>query len=446
MNLEQIIAALQKAMKAVQDFQKGIVDDKGEARSMTKEEREAFAKLLDEVEGLKSDKELAERAQRQQAELGSAVNPETKGSNTLPAQPKVTDDDAKKFKNFGGFLQAVAADGMNKGSLADRDPRLVFEKAAGANEAIPSEGGFLVQEDFSTALLGLAHDMGDVMSRVRKLPISANSNAIKLPVIDETSRVDGSRWGGIQSYWADEGETVSSSKPKFRHIELSLKKLMGIGYITEEMLRDGPFLEAVMMQAFAEEITFMTEDAIINGNGAGKPLGILNSGALITVPKETSQAADTLTGWNVLNMMARLPVRSMRSAVWLTNQDALPQLWGMTHPVASNILMYQPPGLSNNIEGNAPYGTLMGRPVIPVEHAATVGDAGDLMLFDLNQYLLIDKGGVNAATSMHVRFLYDEMTFRITYRVDGQPTIRVPVTPKNGTKTQSPFVVLAARS
>jgi HK97 family phage major capsid protein len=199
-----------------------------------------------------------------------------------------------------------------------------------------------------------------------------------------------------------------------------------------------------MKQGFAEEITFKAENAVLNGTGAGQPLGIFNSGALVTESAESGQAADTITATNILNMFSRLPTRSATNAVWLVTQECLPQLWTMTMPT-SNVIMFQPPGLNGNIEANAPYGTLLGRPVLPVEYLGRLGDLGDILLADLSQYLMIDKGGVDAQESMHVRFLYEEMTFRITYRVDGQPAWRTAMTPASGGPTQSPFVTLAAR-
>jgi HK97 family phage major capsid protein len=88
----------------------------------------------------------------------------------------------------------------------------------------------------------------------------------------------------------------------------------------------------------------------------------------------------------------------------------------------------------------------MGRPVIPVEYCATLGTAGDIVLVDLEQYLMIDKGKVEGASSIHVRFLYDEMTFRFVYRVDGQPIWHAALTPFKGTNTLSPFIALETRS
>lgn len=351
--------------------------------------------------------------------------------------------DAKPgFSSFGEQLQAIANAGMNRG--ASHDSRLVWQMAQGANEAVPSEGGFLVQSDFSTQMLNLMHEMGEILPRVRRIPIGANSNGIKLPAVDETSRVNGSRFGGVQAYWTNEGDTTTATKPKLREMDLRLNKLMGLGYATDELLADASALESIMRTAFVEELTFKAEDAVINGAGAGQPLGVLNSGALVTVAAESGQAAATIRTENVLNMWARMPARSKRNAVWYINQDVEPQLYQLTLGSGTAVtLLYTPPGVSGN---NSPYGLLMGRPVIPVEYCATLGTVGDFLLIDPQQYVMIDKGGLTSAQSMHVRFIYDEMTFRFTFRVDGQPVWSNAVTPYQGANTLSPYVALATRA
>lgn len=90
---------------------------------------------------------------------------------------------------------------------------------------------------------------------------------------------------------------------------------------------------------------------------------------------------------------------------------------------------------------------IKGRPVVPVEYCATVGTVGDIILADASQYRMIRKAaGVQQDSSIHVRFLNDETTFRALYRVDGQPMPRSAITPFKGSNTLSPFVVLATRS
>lgn len=352
-----------------------------------------------------------------------------------------TPDPTKHFASFGEQLQAVAKYALSGKDPHAKDDRLV-RAPTGAGEVDPSAGGFLVQTDFATAVFARAYDMGQLLSRVQKLSLSTSANSIKIPGVDETSRATGSRWGGVQSYWVGEGNTATATKPKFRLVELDLKKLMANWYVSDELMADASVMNSIATQAFSEEIMFMTEDSIVRGTGAGQPLGFLNSAAKVSVAKETGQAAKTILYENILKMWSRMWSRSQQNAVWLINQDTFPQLNSLVQVIGTaGVPVYLP---ANGISGS-PYGTLFGRPVIPVEYADTLGAEGDISLVDLSQYVLADKGGVQAASSMHVAFLTDEMVFRITYRVDGEPIWHAPLTPYKGTATLSPFVTLAAR-
>jgi HK97 family phage major capsid protein len=186
------------------------------------------------------------------------------------------------------------------------------------------------------------------------------------------------------------------------------------------------------------------EDSILNGDGVGKPLGILNAACLVTVAKETGQAAATITAQNIVKMWARMWARSVTNAVWLVNQDVFPQLFNLSVPIGKGgALVFMPPA---GISG-APYGTLFGRPVIVHESSATLGTVGDIVLADLREYQGIEKGGIQSASSIHVRFLEGESVYRFIYRVDGQPTWRSALTPFKGAgNTVSPFIALATRA
>ena len=386
------------------------------------------------------------------AQLGRSLNP--KAPNAFADYLSVARrglgislDRSRNFASLGEQLCAIAAHYSSHGSSTDS--RLVrapteFTRAGatGASELDPTGGGFLVQVDFMAAIFMLAHDMGEILSRVNKIPISAGSNGLKIPGVDETSRATGSRWGGVQSYWLAEGVTAAPTKPKFRLIEFDLKKLMSLMYTTSELLQDSTALSSVATQAFSEEVMFMTEDGVFEGTGAGMPLGFIKSGAYIAVAKESGQAAKTVVKENIDKIYARTWGRSRANAVWLINQDVEPQLQGMNGAVGTGgELVYMPPGGL----AAAPNATLKGRPVIPVEYASTLGTSGDINLVDLSQYTVVDKNGVQAATSMHVAFNTDEMVFRITYRVDGKPMWQNAMTPFKGSATLSPFVGLADR-
>jgi HK97 family phage major capsid protein len=372
------------------------------------------------------------RREGQPADFGDALSIARKG---LGFQPNAQDH----FRSFGDQLQAIFKHYASKGTSTD--PRLV-RAPTGAGEVDPTGGGFLVQVDFAASIFMLSHDMGEILPRVNKIPVSANANGLKIPGVDETSRATGSRWGGVQSNWAAEGIPGTESRPKFRLIEFDLKKLISKMTITDELLQDSTALTAIAAQAFSEEIMFMTEDAIWEGTGAGQPLGVMNSSALISVPKQNGQATQTIVKENIDNIWSRTWSRSRKTAVWLYNQDAEPQLNQMNQAVGTGgQLVYLPPGGI----ANAPNATLYGRPLIATEYNSALGTPGDIALVDLSQYTIIDKGGVQMATSIHVAFDTDEMRFRITYRVDGKPMWVAPLTPFKGSLTKSPFVALATR-
>ena len=95
---------------------------------------------------------------------------------------------------------------------------------------------------------------------------------------------------------------------------------------------------------------------------------------------------------------------------------------------------------------SAPNGTLLGRPIVPIEQAGAVGAKGDILFADLSQYRWIDKSGINAQTSIHVRFLYEETAFRFTYRAGGKSIWKNALPAYKGSTSRSPFVTLAART
>lgn len=368
------------------------------------------------------------------AEKLLAIEPEDRSTEKPEVKPTPAKDNEKRFASFGEQLMAAYRAATPGGKV---DERLTTRAASGLNESTPSDGGFLVQQDFVTELLKRTYETGILASKVKKIPISTNANGMKINAIDEDSRANGSRWGGVQTYWEGEADEITASKPKFRQMELSLKKLTGLCYATDELLQDAAALEAVIRQAFAEEFGFKIDDAILSGSGEGEPLGILNSGAIVTVAKEASQT-DVITVENLIKMWNRLWSRSRANAVWYINQELEPYLY--TLKIGDKPVYIPAGGLSEK-----PYGTLFGRPVVPIEQCSAAGEVGDIILADIGQYLLIDKGGVKSASSIHVRFLYDENVFRFIYRVDGKPIWTKPLTPYKGSATVSPFVTLAKR-
>jgi len=270
----------------------------------------------------------------------------------------------------------------------------------------------------------------------------SNGNESTIHAIDESSRANGSRWGGVRMYWECEAGEKTKSKPKFRMVDIALNKLIGVCYVTDELAVDSALLESVLSMAFQAETDFMLTDAVINGTGAGMPLGIIGSPGTITQARETGQAEDTIIYANVVNMWARLIPSSRANSVWMINQNAESQLNEMVSIVgAAGIPVYQPAGQSPD----HPTPLLFGRPVLLLEQCQILGDPGDIILGDLSKYIAIDGGSLRRDVSIHVQFVYDERVLRFVYRVDGQPILQRPITPANSNTTVSHFVILGER-
>ena len=448
MNLhEQLTAAMAKAKALMSEF---------EGKALPKEKQTELDGYLVEAENLQEQIKQANRLADLEKFNSAPVthiplNGEAKNRETLRV---IGDEDDRflaspdgKWKSFGEQLQAVQLAATPGIMHQHVDKRLVVSqrietKQTGMSEGAPAAGGFLVQQDFASELFKTAYEEGEMLSRIRRVPIGATSNGLLMNAIAETNRTTGNRWGGIQGYWLAEAGVKTASYPTLRQMEWNLRKLAVLVYATDELLQDATALGALITDAASSEIRWLVEESIMNGLGGGQPLGIMGHASLVTQAAEAGQAAATIVYENIVNMYSRRWPGSTSKMVWFINQDIEPQLMAMNAAVgAGGQMVWMPPG---GLSG-APYGTLMGKPVISSEHTATLGTTGDICLFDLSQYLEIDKGGIQSASSIHVNFVYDETVFRFVFRVDGQPLWNNVLTPANSAITQSPFVVLATR-
>jgi HK97 family phage major capsid protein len=353
------------------------------------------------------------------------------------ADVQVIEDEADRalkagFKTEGEFFMAVKSAAMFPGNI---DKRLLpLKAAAGLNETIPSQAGFLVQSTIATGIWERMYNTGTLLSKFAMDQVGPNSNGMTYNAIDETSRADGSRFGGVQGYWLNEAGTKTASKPTFRQVELKLKKVAALCYATDELLEDATALSSWIQRTVPEELRFKVEDAIVNGDGVGKPLGYAASPAAIALNPTT---INTAVAADVLGMWARRWVGA-NDYIWLCDQSVIPQLATMS---VGNMPVWLPP---SGLLGPVQQGTLLGRPLYEVEYCAALSSTDYFLhLVSPSQYALIGKGGIQAAESIHVQFLTDQSVFRFVYRVDGSPMWNTTLTTKSGT-TVSPFILLGS--
>ena len=187
------------------------------------------------------------------------------------------------FRNIGEQLQAVAAAANPEAPYEATDKRLLHlqerggnpdgeTRQSGASENVASKGGYLVQKDFNDTILERTYSIGEIASRVTRQEIGENANGLKFNIIDESSRANGSRWGGVRAYWTAEAAALTSSEPTFSQITMSLNKLTALFYATEELLMAQTSLAGMVERVVPQEIAFKVEDAILDGTGSGQPL------------------------------------------------------------------------------------------------------------------------------------------------------------------------------
>ena len=370
--------------------------------------------------------------------LGHFAHAVMRGQHTNSPDPRCVE----LLRNYHGLMDRVC-NAMNAQARALGSPDGMFENA-------DPDGGALIPPTFSNKIWERVYEQADLLQLLDGYTITGNT--FRLPKNAETSRADGSRWGGTLGYWEGEAQQYTGSRPKFDWVDLRLKKLTVLTFVTNELLTDaGIALDQYLQKKASDEITFKINDALINGTGAGMPQGIQNNPALVSTTKDTGQAAKSITYTNVLNMWNNLWYPCRARAVWVYNQECEPQFDQMVLPVGTGGV----PVFNSNSGGAAIFSAakegqqmmLKGRPMIPLEQCAGLGLVGDFMLIDFSQVVACMKGGVQSSMSIHLKFDFDESVFKWLFRMDAQGAWTKPLTPykTNTGKTFGPCVALAAR-
>ena len=418
-------------------------------------ERELTEAELDEYETLRANMDKVKAAIKREEylraeELDIDANPTVRSSSV-----KVLEDEADKkraawekdrlrgFRTPREFLECVRVAGS--GRPADERLKLLkshsndLQATAGGDEQgtySDAYGGFFVPEGMLPGMLTIDPEGDPMAGRTTSVPMTNPSLKINARVDKDHST---SVSGGFTVGRRMETGTPTASRMQTEVISLEAHALFGLAYATEELLVDSPTsFSALIAAGFSDEFNNAIIDERINGTGVGQMFGLLNSPALITESKENNQKAATIKFQNLVKMRARCYKYS--NAVWIANHDTLPQLMQLVQVVGTGGV---PVWQQSAREGEPDM--LLGRPLFTTEYCPTLGTKGDIILGNWREYLEGTYQPLQNASSMHVRFLEHERTFKFWIRQGGMPWWRSVLTPKNGS-TLSPFVVLETRS
>lgn len=445
------IESLRARQQEIQDESQTLIDAADEeGRDLTDEELTTIRANTSKASGLGAQIEAREavvpaapgtnrRTISDASASASAAPSGAQQGRTVPAAPR-PNARTGGFRHLGEFASCVRAAAMR-----DEPAHQRIVNALGMNEGVGEDGGFLVPAEFREAIMKIVEGEDSLLAMCDSSTTARNAVTQN---VDKTTP-----WGtaGINVYWEGEGQAATASKQPTEQNTLRLNKLFARVDVSDELLEDAPQLDNYLRVKAPEVMTSTINLALVQGNGVGKPLGFMNSGALVTISKETSQPADSIHHRNLTKMMGRMYAPSWPRSTWLMHQD----VWALlplisfrdvgAYPSTATgtaVPAYMPP---SGISG-APFGTLYGRPIKLLEAMETIGDLGDIALVDMSAYRAVTKaGGTRVDTSIHLKFDTDETVFRFIFRLAGAPWWSSTISPRDGSNTRSPFVTLESR-
>jgi HK97 family phage major capsid protein len=411
---------------------------------LTKEDLEQIGGIAAEAATKAAEKAMAEPIRKFTPAVGEE---KTIVSNMVTPEDKILADPKGGFKRFGEFAYNVYKAGEGGRHMTESLARYehaykVATKAAGyMEEGDLAQGGYAVPVGFVAEIQQQALEEQIVRPRARQIPMS--TNRVEIPVAYDNTHASGTYYG-ITFYRAGEGNQRTASNPKLAKVALQLHGVDGLVHVTNELLEDSPVsMMAFIEQSFPPAIGAVQDDDFLLGTGANMAVGAFASQnpCLVTASAVSGQGASTIIAENIIQMWSQVPQRCQRNAIWVANNDTFPQLAAMGLSVgAGGIPVWMP---ANGLAGS-PYGLLMGKPLILSEKMQSLGTAGDIGIADFSQYWIGEKaGGIQFASSIHLKFDYNETSFRFTLRYDGTPSWPIALTPRRSSTTLSPFVILS---
>lgn len=423
-------------------------------REITAAERRTIRRNADRIEALAEQIRSAEAAERDRP-MGRKTQPDL-----MPAQSGA-DQRAGHLRTEQPRPEGIAAPGRTFAAMfgpardnggwgpgeflqtlarGHSDPRFV----ATSVEQTGTAGGYLVPGPLHVEPFDNSLSMEVVRPRAHVYALSSNS--LTLAGRDTQNRAGGDV-AGLRMVWLAENIEGDVDDPIFRQVNLVAHKATILSEASVELLGDAGAFQAELVRGFAESMRVGLDTAFLHGEGIGKPLGIMNSPALVTVDT-TGEVADSISYRMVRQMLTRLLPGSYNKAVWIAHPSTLDELLTLNYQWNAGTSPDEVVGgsLVNAFTFNGDTATLMGRPLLFTECANELGDSGDLVLADLSYYAVGMRREAGIEVSNAPGWRRFAISFRYHTRVAGTPLLSAPVTPVRGSTTLSPFVCLASRA
>lgn len=410
-------AKILEALKAILD------NADAEKRDLTEEDETRYTELEAELSEVDEKIKIEEKRQARRAKLESREN-ELKLPVNQPPRMAATykPEDPEEFSSIGEFLFSVR---FNPG---DRRLNDLYEGRA-QSMGVGSEGGFMVPTQFRETLLSVSPQEAIFRPRCTVIPAGDPPDSeITMPALDQGAAQN--MYGGVSFAWVTEGGTKSETDMSLKEVSWKPHEVAGYTVLTDKLLRNWAAASSTIEGQFRLAKIGLEDEVFYNGDGVGKPLGLLNSPARIDYARAT---ASQIAFADVAGMYARL--RRGMNPVWIASQTTIPQLVNIADAASQNIWV------QNAAPGLPP--SMLGIPVLFSERSVALGTKGDLILADLSHYYIKDGSGPFVAASEHVYFTSNKTVIKIFWNVDGHPWLQEPIPLEGSTaNTVSPFIVL----
>jgi HK97 family phage major capsid protein len=325
-----------------------------------------------------------------------------------------------EWKSMGEFLKAV--------KIAEEthrvDPRLEVKASAGLGEDSNAVGGYLVQHPLWNQEIFSAYMRESVIApKCRQFVVEDYANGLKFKQIDETARSVTSQWGGVRFYNVDEGVDITDSKPAFTQLDVPIKQMGALYYITQQLVDDCPNISTHVAGKVGQAFGWMTDNEILNGTlSIMTPVVGHNGTKTVTVAGTYPTAAEWTTMYNAMSPGYR------GNSEWYMGTMQYAALMNLSTPILATGGLSGIPLFTKGYEG-APHGLLFGRKINVIEQATST-KPGQIIFGCFDNYALLTKGTLmpHVAMSLHVKFLSNQQTFRFISRLGGAPLIPSKIT------------------
>lgn len=291
---------------------------------------------------------------------------------------------AVQVKGYSSSFEAYMRKG--KGELGPNDRKTL-------SEGTDSAGGFLVPEDFQVELIKKMATLATIRSRARVA--TTGRDLAKWPKINYTT--DDKYTSGVRLTWTGESPSTSTvhrvTDPQFGLYSIPVHTAMASFPMSNDLVEDSAFdIIGISSDLLAEAFTLDENNAFINGNGVGRPMGILTQVDGDGPASVVSGHASTLLADGIIDLIYALPAQYESNAVTVMSK-ASEKIVRKLKDSQNNYLWPVWPQVGNF--GVSPR-ELLGYPVIRDEFMPAVG-AGTFPILhgDLKGYLVLDRVGLS---------------------------------------------------